>query len=49
MFREAGKLASTILAHVDQLLDASLAKQREKFLCCFARETDGAKKTLHGA
>src|SRR4029077_2988850 len=44
---ETGKLAAAILADVDDLLDAGVRKQGEKFLGGFSGEADGAEETLH--
>jgi len=44
---ETGELAAAILADVDDLLDAGVREQGEKFLGGFSREADGAEKTLH--
>src|SRR5215472_18510424 len=49
MLGEAGKLSAAILAHIDQLLDSRISKQRKEFFCRFAREADRAEKALHCA
>src|SRR5216683_4729316 len=44
---ETGELAAAILADVNDLLDAGVREQSEKFLGGFSGEADGAEETLH--
>jgi hypothetical protein len=48
MLGESGELAAAILADVDDLLDAGVREQSEKFLGGFSSEADGAEEALHG-
>lgn len=41
------ELAAAVLPDVNDLLDASVRKQRKELLGCFSCEADGAEETLH--
>lgn len=48
MLGKASKLAATILANIDHLLDLCRLKESEKLLGAFPGKTDGAEKDVHG-